>query len=168
VCRRLPGCHCPPLPPPAARGVRERELGSRLRGLGSDAQTQESSASTALVVLGWHGGCRDGRDRFSYLGHKPMTIPTPERPTDAPTPEESKEATHQRFYTVFYDWFMRSGCDFWSECDAPEELATLAVELNDAFAKAAVEKERERCAEIVRLCVDTTTAIRDIKHPRKP
>ena len=45
---------------------------------------------------------------------------------------ESKEATHRRFYEAFHDWFKNDGgCDFWSECDAPEALATIAVELHD-------------------------------------
>lgn len=46
---------------------------------------------------------------------------------------ESKEATHRRFYEAFHNWFMSedSSCDFWSECDAPEVLATIAVEIYD-------------------------------------
>lgn len=47
---------------------------------------------------------------------------------------ESKEATHLRFYQAFHAWFMKSGCDFWSECDAPEFLAQLAVEISDELA----------------------------------
>ncbi len=35
-----------------------------------------------------------------------------------------------RFYLSFLDWFKDSGVDFWSECDAPEQLAKLA---NDLF-----------------------------------
>ena len=46
----------------------------------------------------------------------------------------SKEATHREFYDAFHAWFMSSGCDFWSECDAPESLATIAAEISDAFA----------------------------------
>jgi hypothetical protein len=73
---------------------------------------------------------------------------------------ESKEATHRRFYDAFHAWFMQSGCDFWSECDAPEELATLAVEISDAFSRAALDAsglreavealERIRCIPNVR------------------
>ena len=29
---------------------------------------------------------------------------------------------------VFTEWFQVSGCDFWSECNAPEELAAVAIE----------------------------------------
>jgi hypothetical protein len=50
-----------------------------------------------------------------------------------PTPE-AKEQTHREFYEAFHAWFMQSRVDFWSECDAPEELATIAVELSDRFA----------------------------------
>lgn len=68
-------------------------------------------------------------------------------PEQPPSTEmvEPKEVTHSRFYDAFHAWFMQSGCDFWSECDAPESLATIAVELNDAFAARAVAEERARC-----------------------
>ena len=58
---------------------------------------------------------------------------------------ETKEAAHRRFYDAFHAWFMQSGCDFWSECDAPEELATIAIEISDAFAQAVI-KAREPTA----------------------
>lgn len=53
-------------------------------------------------------------------------------PAPASQWRESKEETHRRFYEAFHDWFKNDGgCDFWSECDAPEALATIAVELHD-------------------------------------
>ncbi len=33
---------------------------------------------------------------------------------------------------AFTEWFRAAGCDFWSECNAPEELARIAV---DYFAR---------------------------------
>lgn len=53
--------------------------------------------------------------------------PRAESDTDVPT----KEQLHHRFYDAFHTWFMSGGCDFWSECDAPEALATIAVEIAD-------------------------------------
>jgi hypothetical protein len=41
---------------------------------------------------------------------------------------KSKEQMRQILYSAFHDWFMESGCDFWNECSAPEELAAIAVE----------------------------------------
>lgn len=49
-----------------------------------------------------------------------------------PAAVESKEQKERRYYDAFRAWFMQSGCDFWSECDAPESLATIAVEIAPA------------------------------------
>jgi nitrogenase molybdenum-iron protein alpha/beta subunit len=55
--------------------------------------------------------------------------------------DETKEQTHRRrYYDAFHAWFMQSGCDFWNECDAPESLATIAVELHDNIKAEAAEK----------------------------
>lgn len=51
---------------------------------------------------------------------------------------ESKETTHSRYYNAFHAWFITGDCDFWSECDAPEQLASIAVELNDQYAARAI------------------------------
>lgn len=50
-----------------------------------------------------------------------------------PVETATKEQLHGKFYAAFHAWFMSedNGCDFWSECDAPEALATVAVELAD-------------------------------------
>lgn len=37
-------------------------------------------------------------------------------------------ATEAALTNSFTEWFRSSSCDFWSECDAPEELAKVAVE----------------------------------------
>lgn len=37
--------------------------------------------------------------------------------------------THEAALTnAFTEWFKQGGCDFWSECNAPEELAKVAIE----------------------------------------
>jgi hypothetical protein len=40
----------------------------------------------------------------------------------------SKEQIRLVLYSAFHDWFMESGCDFWNECNAPDELASIAVD----------------------------------------
>src|ERR1700731_2597319 len=63
----------------------------------------------------------------------------PRRPTtgDAGVNEPSAEA---QFYNEFYGWFEKGGCSFWSESNAPDELACIAVKLSKKFVEEAVNK----------------------------
>lgn len=65
--------------------------------------------------------------------------------TDAST----KEQSHLRFYNAFHAWFMSedNGCDFWSECDAPEALAIIATEIADQERVAAIREAEARAYE---------------------
>ena len=39
------------------------------------------------------------------------------------------KALEHKFYLAFLDWFKDSGVDFWDECNAPEDLASIAAEI---------------------------------------
>ena len=58
--------------------------------------------------------------------------------------KEEKEETYHCFYQAFHGWFMseENGCAFWSECNAPEALAMLAVEIADRMVQEALDYER--------------------------
>ena len=49
----------------------------------------------------------------------------------------------QTFYKSFSDWFMQGGCDFWSECGAPEALAKIAVEVARLRSPTATGEDQE-------------------------
>jgi hypothetical protein len=59
----------------------------------------------------------------------------------------TKEHDHRELYDAFHSWFMGTTVDFWSECDAPEYLAQIAVEIMDAKIAAAERRGWGRAIE---------------------
>lgn len=66
-----------------------------------------------------------------------MTSP---RDTLREAAQETKEQPYRRYYEAFRAWFMQSNCDFWNECNAPEHLAQIAVDLQGTTISAAHEE----------------------------
>ena len=96
---------------------------------------------------------REARRKLEAEYNRDFDNPPAPQPTtdDVERARESKENTHQRYYGAFHDWFMseNSSCDFWSECDAPEALATIAVEIHDAALTAARREEHQSALKVI-------------------
>ena len=121
----------------------------RLRAVLAKLEAERGANNDATLPGCPHGTSEDQ----GWCAQCEAGLPGP--PLTADDERESKEQTHRRFYSAFHDWFMRSGCDFWSECNAPESLATIAVEISDQYAAVALSGARAnlalRDAEIDRL-----------------
>lgn len=94
-----------------------------MRGISDDVLAERRRCADAVATM------QNQRQAYRVItGDLRAELPDKHWALDVIDAHIQRGLTHEAaLANAFTEWFETAGCDFWSECGAPEELAAVAV-----------------------------------------